>query len=282
MAPRQGQVNLTILLGNDLVLRLPRKPKFEQRLVKEAEVIPFVLERGVPTSKLVAFDSGREISDVAYMVLERLHGRAIDDMPSLAGESQRTFDSLFEILSVLHSFRRDAGPPIDGVATAEFSSEPLLDQLTSDGELGGNQAAWLRRWFRHLEEHGARSSAPVLLHGDVMPSNLILDDSGAVTAIIDWGSACWGEPARDLASFRTATLPGIVDTYRQVAGGVAGSLEASVLWYQLFFALAKLLGRTSTSEKRNWSAPRGARLLEIMRFLSADVPDPWGTLLQKD
>lgn len=288
VAPRQGQVNLTIFLGNDLVLRLPRRMAFAQRLAKEAEIIPVVLDRGVPTAKLVIFDSGHEIADTTYMVLERLHGRVINDVPPLADGGDRVYGSLFEILSVLHSLRRDSEPPITGVETAEFSYD-LLDELTNDGEIGDSQAVWLQRWFRQLEAHGARGSEPVLLHGDVMPANLILDNSGAVTAIIDWGSACWGEPARDLASFRTTALPGVVDAYRQVAGvpktavgDVDTSLEASVLWYQLFFALAKLLGRQSTSETRNWSAPRGARLLEIMRFFSTNLPDRWRTLLQQD
>jgi len=123
-----------------------------------------------------------------------------------------------------------------------------------------------------------------------MPSNLIVNNSGDVTAIIDWGSACWGEAARDLASFRTSTLPEVVDAYRNVAGqqgtaaagGADISLEASVLWYELFFALSKLLGRQSTSEARNWSAPRGARLLEVMRFFSTNVPDRWRALLLED
>lgn len=288
VAPRQGQVNLTIFLGHEIVLRLPRKQDFEERLAKEAEVIPFVLARGVPTAKLVSFDSGHTIADVSCMVLERLHGQAIDDMPSLADGGQRIYGSLFE-LSSLHSVQRDSEPPIRGVETAEFSYEALLDQLTSDGEIGSNQAAWLRRWFRHLEAWGARTSDPVLLHGDVMPSNLIVNNSGDVTAIIDWGSACWGEAARDLASFRTSTLPAVLDIYGNVArmqqataSGAVASLDASVLWYQLFFALAKLLGRQSTSETRNWSAPRGARLLEVMRFLSTNTPDHWRNLFQED
>ncbi|HEY9290217.1 MAG TPA: phosphotransferase [Microlunatus sp.] len=99
IAPRQGQVNLTILLGSELVLRLPRRREFEQRLSKEAEVIPFVLDRGIPTSKLVSFDPGHAIADVTYVVLERLHGRTNDDMASFADGGKRTYGSLSEILS---------------------------------------------------------------------------------------------------------------------------------------------------------------------------------------
>ncbi|MET0694403.1 MAG: aminoglycoside phosphotransferase family protein [Propionibacteriaceae bacterium] len=282
VAPRQGQVNLTIFLGSELVLRLPRKREFEKRLSKEAQVIPFVLERGIPTAKLVSFDSGHLIADVAYIVLERLHGMTIDDMPSPEKGGERTYGSLSEILLTLHQVRKDSAEPILGIETAEFSCEQLLDELTSTGEIGSDQAAWLRQWFRRLETEGARSRDCVLLHGDVMPSNLILDSSGEVTGIIDWGSACWGEASRDLAGFHTSRLPRVLDAYRSAglsrgaeAADSGRALEAGVLWYQLFFALARLGGRRSTSERRNWSAPREARLLELMRFLSSDIPDRW-------
>lgn len=281
-APRQGNVNLTILLGPELVLRLPRKRKLEQRLAKEAEVIPFVVDRGIPTAELISFDASHSVVDLAYIVLQRLHGRTIDDLPSIAEGGDRMFGSLCEILSGLHAVRRGAESPLREVMTAEFGCESLLDEVTEAGEIGSQQAVWLRGWFRRLETLGARTSEAVLLHGDVMPSNLILNDSGEVTAVIDWGSACWGEAARDLAGLRTTALPRMAEFYRKAAGGTGTGLEAGLLWYQLFFALARLGGRTSTSEARNWSAPREARLLELLRFLTAEVPDRWRTLLPRD
>jgi aminoglycoside phosphotransferase (APT) family kinase protein len=289
VAPRQGQVNLTIFLGSELVLRLPRKREFEKRLWKEAAVIPVVVDQGIPTAKVVSFDASHVVADLTYIVLERLHGRYIDDIPALADGGDRTYRSLAEILTTLHQVRKVSETPIPGVETAEFSWQHLLDELTSGGEIGSNQAAWLQGWFHHLETRGARSSGPVLLHGDVMPSNIVVTTSGDVTAIIDWGSACWGEAARDLAGFQTSRLPTVVDAYRKAArlhqadaGGSDTALEAGVIWYQLFFALSRLLGRQSTSENRNWSAPREARLLELMRFFSADVPDRWNTLSPRD
>ena len=231
----------------------------------------------------MSFDSSHSIVDQTYIVLERLHGRTIDDMPSLAEGGTRTYGSLSEVLFQLHQLRKGCGEPILGVESAEFSCERLLDELASAGEIGSDQGGWLREWFCHLEARGARSWDPVLLHGDVMPSNLILNSSGEVTAIIDWGSARWGEAIRDLAGFQTSRLPQVLDAYRSTALShnadpdiPEGALEAGVLWYQLFFALSRLSGRQSTSEKRNWSAPREARLLELMRFLSGDVPDRWG------
>jgi aminoglycoside phosphotransferase (APT) family kinase protein len=286
IAPRQGQVNLTVFLGDDLVVRLPRRPDLEGRLVKEAELIPFLRERDIPTPELISFDPSHTIAEVNYIVLQRIRGQEIADIAPPSGGNDRVYGSLFAILDILHTVGKEVEQSIPSVEESAFSDEELLDELARSGEIGGSQASWLRRWFLHLEAHGARSSEPRLLHGDVMPSNLILNEAGRVAAIIDWGSARWGEPARDLAGFRTSTLPAVVDIYRQSRhadpaddrSGIA-SLEASVLWYQLFFALAKLLGKQSTSETRNWSAPRAARFLEILRFLSTEAPDRWRALL---
>ena len=287
LAPQQGQVNLTVFLGDDLVLRLPRKPAYEQRLHKEAAVIPFVQGVGVPTAELVAFDPDHAIADVSYIVLTRLPS-TLHGFPADIDLARRAYGTLAELLHRLHSVQMtpDGQPP--GVEwRTDLSPDLLLEPLIAAGDIGRAQEDWLRQWFTRLEEHGARTSDPVLLHGDVLPSNLIADATGRVTALIDWGSACWGEPARDLADFPTSILPLLIDAYRETAPSSPAAqarvrpvaLEASVLWYQLFFALARLLGRQSISETRNWSAPRHARLFELLRFVSSAVPAQWNDLL---
>lgn len=55
-APVQGQVNVTIFLGSELVLRLPRTSRAEELLAKESQVIPLVQAAGVPTPDLVGYD----------------------------------------------------------------------------------------------------------------------------------------------------------------------------------------------------------------------------------
>jgi aminoglycoside phosphotransferase (APT) family kinase protein len=40
---------------------------------------------------------------------------------------------------------------------------------------------------------------PVVTHGDLHAGNLLVDDAGAITAVIDWGDAAAGDPAIDLA-----------------------------------------------------------------------------------
>jgi aminoglycoside phosphotransferase (APT) family kinase protein len=40
---------------------------------------------------------------------------------------------------------------------------------------------------------------PVWLHGDPHPLNLLLDESGALSGVVDFGDLCSGDPASDLA-----------------------------------------------------------------------------------
>jgi aminoglycoside phosphotransferase (APT) family kinase protein len=289
VAPRQGQVNLTVYLGRELVLRIPRDRAVEDRLAKEAAVIPLVQGAGVPTSSLVKYDASLRIADVPYIVLERLHGQTLQEWGYEPESSLRANTSLSKILAQLHELRMTDIGSIHGVpAPHVFSTDQLVASLSEAGELGTAQARWLTEWFAFLETQGPVRSETVLLHGDVIPSNLMVDADGHVTAILDWGSADWGDAVRDFVDLPARALPSLLSAYRSAtssrssdgaAWGDPGSLEAGALWYQLFWALAKLRVQPSTSESRNWAAPRQARFLEILRFLSTTPPSPWPDLV---
>ena len=289
LVPQQGQVNLTVFLGQDLVLRIPRKPAHEGLLAKEAAVISLAQSAGVPTATLVSYDASRKIVRVPYVILERVHGPTLGEFGYEPEVSVRAHASLAEILAVLHTLRRKDIGSIAGVSEpSEFSVERLVESLAKAGELGRTQARWLKDWFAFLEAQGASMSESVLVHGDVSPSNLIVDSKGQVVTIIDWGKAGWGDPVRDFLYLPVRALPSLLSGYRSAtqsrgsASDICGegkSLEARALWCQLFWALAKLRGKPSTSEQRHWSAPRQARLFEILRFVSAAPPRPWPELL---
>ena len=58
------------------------------------------------------------------------------------------------------------------------------------------------------------------------------------------------------------------------------TLEREALWYHLYLALARLLKQPSTSEDRNWAAPRSAILLDFLVFTSSTAAEPWSALLR--
>ncbi|MFD2079147.1 Predicted kinase, aminoglycoside phosphotransferase (APT) family [Actinopolymorpha cephalotaxi] len=288
-APEQGQVNFTVFLGDDLVLRLPREQRFEVRLAKEAAVIPIAQHAGVPTADLVRYDASHEVVDVPYMLLERLRGHTLGERGYEPGTSERAHTSLGELLATLHEVRmKDVGPLAGVEQRPALLPGPMVDWLIDAGELGRTQGRWLLGWLAFLEAKEAGASEPVLVHGDVSPSNLFVDRHGEVDAIIDWGSCHWGDPLRDTVDLPMRALPSILTGYRSAsrsAGfdsdvrGDDAALEARALRWHILIALAKLHKGPSTSERRHWSAPKQARLLEILRFFASDPPSPWPELV---
>lgn len=129
----------------------------------------------------------------------------------------------------------------------------------------------------------------MLLHRDVAPSNVIVDRQGRATALLDWGCAELGSPARDLVGLPLGALPELLAGYRSALpvttpGGNDNesdlSLERDALWFHLYLALARLLKEPSASEDRNWAAPRQATLLDLFAFIASAVPGAWPDLLR--
>ncbi|QDP98386.1 aminoglycoside phosphotransferase family protein [Microlunatus elymi] len=288
-APTQGQVNVTVFLGTELVLRIPRNARAQERLAKEAEVIPLVRAAGVPTPAIVGYDVTRQIADVPYVVLERLHGLTLAELDP--ANRRLAHESLGEILVVLHRIRRSSVGATDTIPQPfTFSAAEVVQRLREAGEIGTAQSDWLLERFELLNSEGPSPADPVLVHRDVAPSNVIVDRQGRATALLDWGCAEWGAPARDLVGLPLPALPALLSGYRSALRGAASGaqdidpdlgLERDALWFHLYLALARLLKEPSTSEDRHWAAPRQATLLDILAFVSGAVPDSWPALLRR-
>jgi aminoglycoside phosphotransferase (APT) family kinase protein len=105
-----------------------------------------------------------------------------------------------------------------------------------------------------------RSSSPRLLHLDLHPLNILMDDDGAVTGVLDWTNAAGGDPVLDGA--RTATVLRLDPQARRHRGDpswrafVAGWTEAARLdelpaWavsWACGFMLRDLAGRVPEDE----------------------------------
>lgn len=289
--PTQGQVNLTVYLGEELVLRIPRTPRAAEQLVKEAQVIPMARAAGVPTPELVSHDSACRIASVPSMVLERVHGATLAEQALDPTGRRRALGSLGEILLALHQIRRsDVGPGGAIPDPFTFSPSELIGRLVEAGEIGSVQHDWLREQFALLQPEGPTQGDPVLLHRDVIPSNVMIDCQGQVAALLDWGCAEWGSPARELVGLPIRDLPDLLSGYRSTADRASSGdeldhhgsrLERDALWYHLYLALARLLKEPSTSEDRNWAAPRSATLIDFLAFTSGAAAEPWSARLRR-
>lgn len=194
-----GSDNTLYRLGAEFVVRLPRFPDAARRLSVELDWLPRLTDLLVTVPSVVysgypdggyrfrwavlrwldgtdAWEArhqdgwfGPELGSDLAAVVQQLRGTAIADAPA-----------------------REPGERGGPLRPLDDRMHWWLDQ--ADGLVDAR--AVLRLWDQCLE--GADDSvAPVLLHGDLIPGNLVLD-GGRLTSVLDWGSLGAGDPAQDL------------------------------------------------------------------------------------
>ncbi|TWD81483.1 phosphotransferase family enzyme [Kribbella amoyensis] len=303
-----GVANRVYLLGDDLVLRVPRTAEFESDLRKEVQVIPGARLLGVRTPAVVEYDESQALIDAPYAVMERVHGTELaDDARPVngSGPAGSGGDGLWGELGVqLARVHRMAPSAVDGVPDDD-GGDPwrIVDELAQRGILDRAAADEFGGWFRRLAGRFDREAPYVLLHGDVAPQNLLVDETGGFAALIDWGDASWGPRGMEFAKLRLEQVAAILPSYRAAAAAddpgrgrrpgpatesatadhepirfAEGELEAAALWFHLCWGLAGLGQAAPRPEYRHWTAPPAARLLGALRFFAGAPSSPWAGL----
>jgi aminoglycoside phosphotransferase (APT) family kinase protein len=85
-----------------------------------------------------------------------------------------------------------------------------------------------------------RSQATVLVHGDLHARQLLVDDAGRLTGVIDWGDVCRADPSVDLSLYWSLFPPAARTTFLAAYGDVpeSGLMRARVLALFLCATLA--------------------------------------------
>lgn len=280
-----GVANRVFLLGDDLVLRIPRTRRFLPDLAKEAAVIPVARQAGVRTPEVVAFDDTCSVVDVPYMVLTRTQGVDLAGVEPPTTGIEHLYRQVGRELGKLHRLTPGASPALAVVPTDSGGTDPwaLTSHLLKGGWIDAETARWLTRWFDRLSSHLPANPPTVLIHGDIAPQNLLVSSTPAqLNGIVDWGDAEWADPAVDFAKMPLTSVPAMLDGYRQETGQEASlstpAWEARVLWFHLTWALGRLKDPIPRPGERHWTAPPGSRLLGLLRFFASAPPAPWADL----
>lgn len=252
-----GEANHVLALGSELVLRVARTPEHAQDLAKEAELLPLTHTAQVGTPALVEHAT----DPVPHLLQTRLPGTDLAEStpgPALLG-------ALGHRMGRLHRL------PTSGLRTPPRqveSTDPtgLLQHLHRTGMIDADTATWCTDLLSLL----ARSHPdpePVLIHGDLSPTNLLATDEGTLSGIVDLGDAALAEAAVDFAKLPPHWLPEVLAGYRHPPEQER-SWRSRILFHHLNWALARLSDPRPRPGRRHWSAPPAARLLALMRLLS--------------
>lgn len=227
-------------LGDELAVRLPRTERAPALLRNELAWLPVLAERlPLPTPVPVRIGEPSSLFEHTWTIARWVEGEPADHTPITRVDAAET---LAEFLRALHEPAPADAPinPTRGVPLAE------LQEGTAD-------------WFGLVAEHagvdGAREvweealaapdwqGAPLWLHGDLHPANIVVRD-GMPAGVIDFGELCGGDPATDLSA-AWILLP---------AGGASR-----------FFDAYERADEATVARARGWAVLRALGLIEIGR-----------------
>jgi aminoglycoside phosphotransferase (APT) family kinase protein len=212
-----GWDNVLFRLGDELVVRLPRRELAVPLVAHEQRWLPELAPR-LPLPIPVPVRVGRPGAGYPWpwSVCAWMPGEsALVTPPTDLGA---TAETLGRFLAALHVPAPADAPvnPFRGIPLADRQSR-TLDALDRLGDLVDGPR--LRALWDELAATPAWQGPPVWVHGDTHPGNLVVHE-GRLTAVVDWGDLCSGDPASDLvvawmlfppehrATFRTAVGAG--------------------------------------------------------------------------
>ncbi|KIF01924.1 phosphotransferase [Streptomyces sp. RSD-27] len=211
-----GTDNAMYRLGDDLVVRLPRIPGAAADVAKEHRWLPplaphLPLEVPEPLGRGVAGEGFPH----PWSVYRWLDGENLFDGP--VADLHETAVALGGFVAALRGVDA-AGAPVSfrggPVATRDESVRAAIRDLGADGTHDADAATAVWEETLRLPQW---EGAPVWLHGDLLPGNL-LARRGRLRAVIDFGGVGAGDPACDTMAAWTLLTPATRAPFREASG----------------------------------------------------------------
>ncbi len=189
-----GTDNAIFRLGDDLVVRLPRIAWATGQIDKEATWLPVLAPHlTVAIPEPIAIGEPAEGYPYRWAVHRWLPGELAG--PANIADPVRFAEDLARVVDELRAV------PVVGAPPAHNRARPLADYDTSTRRAIAaarhlvDAGAALDLWEAALAAP-AHDGSPVWVHGDLEGNCLVTD--GHLSGLVDWGSACAGDPAVDV------------------------------------------------------------------------------------
>lgn len=210
-----GWDNRTSHLGTEFIIRMPSAAHYAGQVQKEQHWLPRLAPH-VPLAipKPVAMGMPGQGYPFHWSVYAYLPGGPA--APDLIAKDQAFAAALGVFLRSLQAIPAEGGP---GPGEENFHRGGRLEVYDAEARaafasLAGayDGSALTDMWERGLASRW--TAAPVWVHGDIAPGNLLMRE-GALSAVIDFGQLAVGDPACDLAMAWTAFDMAARDAFRR-------------------------------------------------------------------
>ncbi|GAA1299464.1 phosphotransferase [Pseudonocardia xinjiangensis] len=183
-------------LGDELAVRLPRTERAPALLHTEQTWLPVLANRlPLPTPVPVRIGRPSSLFEHTWTIARWVPGDPADRAPITRIDAA---EILAEFLRALHDQAPADAPanPTRGMPLAEMQKgvDGGFDVIADHPSVGRAREVWEEAVAAPVW-HGA----PLWLHGDLHPANVVVRD-GMLAGVIDFGDMCAGDPATDLSA----------------------------------------------------------------------------------
>lgn len=221
-----GWDHAMLLVNDEWIFRIPRRPENEATLQKEARLLPELasaLPVAVPRFEHVWRGGASPRIIVGY---RRIPGVRLSTDAFAGSHAADLSEQMASFLSALHAFplgrAERVGIPPGGPEAWRREYERFFRWLQREAfpVVGPRERRWASRICEDFVGDAAHFRfAPVLLHRDLEAEHILHDPaSGRITGVIDWGDASIGDPAFDftglLADLGENVARAVLERYR--------------------------------------------------------------------
>jgi fructosamine-3-kinase len=217
---RTGKHNTSYWVDSDLgrfVLRIAPSDDagflFYERLMMRQEPELHALIRAkttLPVAEVIGHDFDRLRIERDYVLMGALPGVPISDVPGITqAKFDRALRQVGAYLRQLHALTaveclgieaygylggyRPMEPQSTWAVAFHVMWNKLLDDVVACGSYTPNEAQIMRDLLERYMERFDRPVVPHLLHMDVWSQNILIDEIGNVTGLVDFDRALWGD-----------------------------------------------------------------------------------------
>lgn len=170
--------------------RFPRDEFWSRTIVKDCEFANYIYKKtDFNTSKLeLKYDNGRPFS-----MHKKINGTPLaKKMDGLTDEEIKNVgDDISKFMYELHSLDFEEDKIFNKTKNIGLKLQDFLDELLNLHLSKDDLKFW--------QEEKADNNCKNLVHGDLNPSNVLLDDNNKVTAVIDFGFGGFGNKYDDIS-----------------------------------------------------------------------------------
>jgi aminoglycoside phosphotransferase (APT) family kinase protein len=189
-----GTVNAVYRLGPELCVRVPRRAEWSAALEQEVRWLPVLAPSlPVPIPQPVAIGVPSGGYPVAWAVYTWLDGTPMLEAHRV--DQSAIAEELAGFVEAIQRIDVPSDPPSSNrrlpLSALDAPVRASISGLAADGiDLAAVTAAWEQALVV-----ASWSGSPVWMHGDLMPTNLLVRGDGGLAGVLDFGVCTVGDPA---------------------------------------------------------------------------------------